>query len=1756
MNNQPHRRNFFSGIPSTFQLATGRWRQHWLLLLFITLGMTASITLACTIPLLSEVLQTASLRHTLSASPENGELSAQITSTGLSNQTIRTFFPTIDHAFQTYLKSDLIGPPQLEVQTPNFTFLSPALPFTDQMTIDATSMALSANHVTLTQGRLPLASSSDIEIALTPEAAKLLGIKLNDFITLQLNFVGRTAPLPNGTIVPTHIALALHVVGLFHVQADDPFWHGESFLPQLPQSDAVPITLFTALASDQSFLAALDKIAVTHYEPQGQVIFTGVSFLTWRYHLNPASVSINQLDTLINRLAEVQVAIANTFNFSGESLAISGLPFHSSTQPSLLEQFRTQLSSALIPVAIFTALILGLLLFFISVMILLLLDRQAETIVVLRSRGASSMQLFLSLLMQCAGLSIIALIAGLLLTPLALLLSARLLLSAADQSALDVVTHALAQSGWSIRYYALITVLASVVVMSLALLDISRLSLMTTGSDAKQTARYPLWRRLNLDIFAILIALVGYGLSLYFTSIQPQLDAQTQLLTAGPVAFIGPFFLLIAAILLALRIFPWLLRLGATLAGRGHGAIPLLALAQISRAPRKALRMILLLALTIAFAFFSLVFAASEGQRANEIAAYEVGADFSGAIPINSYAYAPQEEEALYRRIPGVTSASAGFEEEGSLTPVPPDLPLLLRAVDPGTYATTASWTSQDSGQPLTSLMAQLLAQRTAGIARDYVPAIIDTALSNELPLRVGSTFTVLPDVTHQFNSLVGSMHYVVIATVDHIPGVNESSAGGMLVDYQTFAAVLTKVAGTNGVYIASNHIWLRTTGAAASAVHTTLASSNLRLAFLSDRYALVNALLDDPTYKNLIGVLAFGVSAAFLLALFANLLASWISARSRLTSFVVLRALGASTRGITGVFLCEQGIVYAAALLLGILFGVLLVLTLVPALVFTGIPPGAGVVNGNVIDFAALQHIIPVQIAIPSSLVIAMLVFIATCAIALGMMVSLVLLRSIGQELRLNDDARLDFATREVVATPRARGKAVRTNRPRLSTRSSLAQLTLLQFRRARLLTMLAGVTIIAAVGIMCLLPLYSSITINGGLHTLLRATPATSQIMLDTSTQALSTQTLHGVEDSVGEQVQKDVGAYIDQAHSYTIQEPDFQIVHPPADSQVGSVSLVSAPINQAASHLALLQGRMPDDTGADIEALLTPDTAHTLNTAVGSRLTLSLSAFAARPPNPPVHQTILLNVLVVGLIKVVPGDPYWHGNDFQPAASGSQAFSDTLLVPNASFLAVFDQAARKLQTGAIFTSQPFEITWMYQLNITPLVVGQLDALIDSLTRLQSDIAHTSENAQNSVPPDGITNFPYLTQALIFNSANNTFELPDTLTRYRSRVSVIAIPIFILSALIIALMLFFVSLVAHLLVDRQAAAIAILRSRGATTSQIFRSMVLLSVILGGIALVIGPLLALVSASFLGAQSLAREGKDALAFVANHPWNALLSVSWYALGTALAAIIALVFALRYAAGMNISSLRRESSRVTHRPLWQRLRLDVAAIVIAFAGYIVSLYLNSTENLSDTRSVVLFASPLALIAPLFLVIGCILLLLRLYPLLLGLGARLANRGQGAISMLAFAHMSRSPRQTLRITLLLALTVAFTIFSLVFTASQAQRSSDIAAFESGADFSGSMTIPANQSQSLAFHRYLALQTTNRSDFCDGRYERGWPGHTIDCQYPNRGESRRRQHLCPDCQLDNARFVSISRFVDGAAASKASRRYTARPRPRNY
>ena len=95
-----------------------------------------------------------------------------------------------------------------------------------------------------------------------------------------------------------------------------------------------------------------------------------------------------------------------------------------------------------------------------------------------------------------------------------------------------------------------------------------------------------------------------------------------------------------------------------------------------------------------------------------------------------------------------------------------------------------------------------------------------------------------------------------------------------------------------------------------------------------------------------------------------------------------------------------------------------------------------------------------------------------------------------------------------------------------------------------------------------------------------------------------------------------------------------------------------------------------------------------------------------------------------------------------------------------------------------------------------------------------------------------------------------------------------------------------------------------------------------------------------------------------------------------------------------------------------------------------------------------------------------------LLLLRAFPWFLRGGAWLSARLRGATPLIALSQMARSPRQSLRMTLLLALATAFTIFTLVFNASQTQRIQDVSDYQAMADFSGNVPIAVIPPQQLA------------------------------------------------------------------------------------
>ncbi len=979
-------------IPAAVTIAGWRLRQTWRLLAMTGFGIAAAVVLICTVPLFSQVAMTAGLRRTLTAAPDDSLITVSVTTQHPGADLINRAQQQIDPVIRQSLGAYLAGAPSINLTTPDFAMAAGKnnTALSGTMSLFGAETDQVAPHAIVAHGRLPQAIGSGLEVAVAQATASELHLHIGSSLILGMPSISDPA------LVDISHGITLHVVGIFAVAtANDPFWGGDNFQPA--ENPATGITGYEALASRDAVLAALAALpsdALQNAIQKGQP-----PILHWNYQIDPEKISAADIDYLSRQPSQLQNRLHNALSGVSDiyDVTIGGQALFA------LTEFSQRAAFVQIPVTILLLQILALVLFFVSIMAELLVERQADAIAVLRSRGASRRHIFGALVTQSIGLGVIALVAGPLVAIALVSFIAGHLLPSTDQNALNILTGNPLAVAWNVRWYAFIAVICAVAAMIIAISRAASLDILTARREAARATRRPVWQRLNLDIVVAIIGLTCYGAYVYVSNnVDPAVVSGLTTLS-----LIAPIFLLVASAQIFVRIFPALIHLGALGAARSRGATAMVALAQMARAPRQSLRTTLLLALTIAFTIFALIFTASQFQRNYDVAAYQVGADFAGNLPPVTSAAAPPlaDQTAAYQHIPGVVAASLGYSVNLSPNDDQAGVPVNLLAVDADTFPTTALWTAGDSRQPLSDLMASLAARRQSALTADAVPVYVDAAAAAHLTLAANAHFSLnVPGFSG------GGMHFVVAGIVQHIPTVfdeassnsfffgGNSTGGGILADFQTFAAVYAQ--DLTGVTLPPNYAWLRTAGDSASlaSVRAALGRGELRLAPLLDRRSIIDNALHDPLQIDLTGVLQIGAITALLLALIGALIASWVSARSRQVNFAILRALGTAPPQLAGVLLWEQGIIYGTAITLGVALGVILIAVVLPAMVFTGLFEGQG--------FVTILNVPPVQIVWPAvTLGLVIGGMIAVCIVAIALMTRIATQPSIGQTLRLNED-------------------------------------------------------------------------------------------------------------------------------------------------------------------------------------------------------------------------------------------------------------------------------------------------------------------------------------------------------------------------------------------------------------------------------------------------------------------------------------------------------------------------------------------------------------------------------------------------------------------------------------------------------------------------------------------------------------------------------------------------------------------------------
>jgi putative ABC transport system permease protein len=266
--------------------------------------------------------------------------------------------------------------------------------------------------------------------------------------------------------------------------------------------------------------------------------------------------------------------------------------------------------------------------------------------------------------------------------------------------------------------------------------------------------------------------------------------------------------------------------------------------------------------------------------------------------------------------------------------------------------------------------------------------------------------------------------------------------------------------------------------------------------------------------------------------------------------------------------------------------------------------------------------------------------------------------------------------------------------------------------------------------------------------------------------------------------------------------------------------------------------------------------------------------------------------------------------------------------------------------------------------------------------------------------------------------------------LTTYRREVAALTGQLFVFSVPILALVLYFAALVAGLLVNRQRGEIALLKTRGVRDTQILGIYIVEWLLLGALALAIGPTLGLAFATVMGrTQSFLRLSDELPTLPLVLSWNSLQ----YGVAAVAPALIASLIPAALATRRTLVDEQQQAARVVRAPFWQRFYLDFLLLIPPAYG-LYQLQQGGGLQLGAVRGSDPFSNPLLVLVPVLLCFALGLIAVRIIPIILELLARLAKGPSWVAPLVALRALARQPGAYRGPLLLLILTLSLAAFS--------------------------------------------------------------------------------------------------------------------------
>jgi putative ABC transport system permease protein len=427
--------------------------------------------------------------------------------------------------------------------------------------------------------------------------------------------------------------------------------------------------------------------------------------------------------------------------------------------------------------------------------------------------------------------------------------------------------------------------------------------------------RAPFWYRYYLDLLLLLPAAYAYHQLANQGTLAMLIQDRPEDLYRDPLLILVPGLFILAAALLALRVFPLVVRGIDSLADAVPWITPHLTLRQLSRQSLGYINPLLLLIVSLALGVYMLSLAASLDQWLVDRMYYRVGTDLAfepypfsaagseveGPGPIGGI-WIPLPYEFL--DLPGVVAVTRVGDYPAKINlAVDDEIGARFLAVDRLDFPSVA-WFREDFAQEaLGALMNQL------ALSPDAI--LVPQQFLNQHPVKIGDKIPL--KVTVDFGLRVNTL-FTVVGAYEYFPTVHEEEV--------TVIGNLEHLSNAIGVP-AKHHIWLRVQeGTDGQAVFKAVS----RMGVVAGRQRDAPALIAEEQAKvervGVFGTLSVGFLAAVAMAGIGLSLHNYASLRESLFRFAVLRALGLSRRQVVIQVVMEYALLTACGTTAGAFIG------------------------------------------------------------------------------------------------------------------------------------------------------------------------------------------------------------------------------------------------------------------------------------------------------------------------------------------------------------------------------------------------------------------------------------------------------------------------------------------------------------------------------------------------------------------------------------------------------------------------------------------------------------------------------------------------------------------------------------------------------------------------------------------------------------------------------------------------------------------